>query len=151
MPGGKRMAPLSKHPLLTAVVSIVAIASQAYISPCPQSICSTVLLKSDHSWDGVKYLSYPTGDPELTVLKLVIPPHTILPWHIHPMPNAAYVISGTLSVESKNGRDHATVHAGDVLPETMNEQHRGCTGDTSAELIVFYAGAKGVPTVVRSP
>jgi len=35
--------------------------------------------------------------------------------HPHPMPNAAYVISGTLNLESKESSHHATPHAGGVL------------------------------------
>lgn len=112
----------------------------------PESTISKVLLKSDHSWDDVKYERYPSGQPELTLVKMVIPANTSLPWHVHPMPNAGYVVSGTLQVESKDGKYHETLHAGDVIPEMVNKVHRGVTGDTPVELIVFYAGVKGMPT-----
>jgi quercetin dioxygenase-like cupin family protein len=142
---------LGMHLLLPVAIGIFAIIAQAQRPPNPEDAVSTVLLKTDRSWDGVKYDSYPTGQPELTVVKFDIPPHTALPWHTHPMPNAAYVISGTLSVESEDGRHHTTLHSGDVLPEMVRAEHRGLTGDTSVELIVFYAGAKGMPTAVKAP
>lgn len=116
----------------------------------PESAVSTVLLKSDHSWDGTRYKRYPAGQPQLTMLKIVIPAHTALPWHTHPMPNAAYVISGTLNVESRDGLHKTTLHAGDVLPEMVGIAHRGTTGDTPVELIVFYAGVKGMPTAIKT-
>ena len=115
----------------------------------PESAVSTVLLKTERSWDGTLYKSYPAGQPQLTVLKIVIPAHTTLPWHIHSMPNAAYVLSGTLHVESRDGRHQTTLHAGDVLPEMVGGAHRGYTDNSPVELIVFYAGVKGMPTAEK--
>ncbi|MDR7006186.1 cupin domain-containing protein [Paraburkholderia strydomiana] len=118
--------------------------------PNSERTVSTVLLRSDHSWDGTRYKSYPAGQPQLTMLKIAIPAHTALPWHTHPMPNAAYVISGTLNVESRDGRHKKTLHAGDTLPEMVGISHRGVTGDAPVELIVFYAGVKNMPTAMKS-
>jgi hypothetical protein len=56
-----------------------------------------------------------------------------------------------LKVESKDGHHQTTLHAGDVLPEMVGTVHRGVTGDTPVELIVFYAGAKDIPTAVKAP
>jgi quercetin dioxygenase-like cupin family protein len=121
----------------------------------PRSTVSTtvskVLLQSDHSWDGKTYGPYPTGQPELTILKISIPAHTALPWHTHPVPNAGYVLSGTLHVETKDGTHQTTLHAGDVIPEMVGAVHRGRTDDAPVELVVFYAGAKGTPTAVKEP
>lgn len=116
----------------------------------PVDVVSTVLLQSDHSWDGQGYVQYPAGSPQLTILRIVIPAHTVLPWHSHPIPNAAYVISGTLRVESEDGHNAATLHAGDVLPEMVGRSHRGLTDESPVELIVFYAGAKGIPLSQKS-
>jgi quercetin dioxygenase-like cupin family protein len=102
------------------------------------------IIRTESSWDGTPYRSYPTGRPEITVLKITIPPHTVLPWHTHPMPNAGYVESGEITVEKKNG-EKKLVTEGQVLPETVGSIHRGFTGDSSAVLIVFYAGADGLP------
>ena len=61
------------------------------------------------------------------------------------MPNAAYVVSGELLVEKRDGGQTIRLVAGDVLPEMVNGVHRGVTGDAPVVLIVFYAGARGLP------
>ena len=54
-----------------------------------------ILLQTTQSWNGKPYTHYPTGQPQLTTIKLTIEPHTALPWHTHPFPNVVYVLSGT--------------------------------------------------------
>jgi len=103
------------------------------------------LMESGASWDGRPYAAYPSGAPLLTVLKITIPAHSALPWHTHPMPNAAYVLSGELTVEKKDSGEKRLLKQGDVLPEMVGEYHRGVTGDQGVELIVFYAGTRGMP------
>jgi quercetin dioxygenase-like cupin family protein len=102
------------------------------------------LLQTDKAWDGKAYEAYPKGRPQLSVLQITIPPHTTMEWHRHPVPNAAYVVSGELDVQKQ---DNKTVHfsKGQVIAETVGEWHRGVTGDQAADLLVFYAGAPGVP------
>lgn len=111
----------------------------------PLSVQTEFLLRSSASWDGLPYTTYPSGAPELTVLKITIPANTELPWHTHPMPNAAYVLSGELTVEKKQSGEKKLLTAGQALPEMVGELHRGITGNTPAVLIVFYAGTKGMP------
>jgi quercetin dioxygenase-like cupin family protein len=139
-----------KRVLLPLTIGLFVLNGYAQDKSNPESQVSTVLLKTDHSWDGVKYGSYPAGQPELTVLKISIPPHTALPWHTHPMPNAAYVLSGTLHVESKDGKHKTTLNAGDVLPEMVGTLHRGWTEESPVQLIVFYAGVKDMPTAQKA-
>ncbi|WP_299454637.1 cupin domain-containing protein [uncultured Pigmentiphaga sp.] len=103
------------------------------------------LMESSASWDGRAYEAYPPGPPLLTVLRITIPPHSALPWHTHPIPNAAYVLSGELTVEKQGTGETRWLKQGDVLPEMVGEYHRGVTGDQGVVLIVFYAGSRGVP------
>jgi quercetin dioxygenase-like cupin family protein len=130
---------LFSAPLLTSGAVLAADAPTA---------TNEVLLKSTSSWDGTPYIGYPDGAPELTTLKITIPPRTELPWHTHPMPNVAYVLSGELTVEQREGGQSKTIKAGDVLPEMVDINHRGRTGDNPVVLIVFYAGTKGMPLSV---
>jgi quercetin dioxygenase-like cupin family protein len=125
----------------------------AYTLPAVADEPSTtqVLLKSSNSWDGTPYQSYPQSAPELTVLKIAIAPHSKLPWHTHPVPNAAYVLSGELIVERKSDGKTMTVKAGEALPETVDIVHRGTTGDAGAVLIVFYAGTAGTAVTKKEP
>jgi len=137
---------------LAILLSISFCLNIAYAADAnPETTFSKVLLQTDHSWDGVKYPPYPTGQPEITVVKVHVPAHTTLPWHTHPMINAAYILSGTLYVESKDGSVHKTLKPGDVLPEMVNKVHRGYTTDQPVDLIAFYAGVPGMPTAVAAP
>jgi quercetin dioxygenase-like cupin family protein len=108
------------------------------------------LLATGTSWDGVSYKAYPTGDPELSVLKISIPAHSALAWHEHPIPNAAYILSGTLTIEKHDGTKR-TVHAGQAVAEMVDAAHRGVTGDTPVVLLAFYAGAKGIGLSKAAP
>lgn len=125
-----------------ATAHSTAPATEAAKAPAVES---RVLLKSTTSWDGTPYEAYPAGKPELTVVNIKIPANTALKWHQHPMPNAAYVASGELKVETKEGNKSIMLKPGDVLPELVGQTHRGVTGDSAVELVVFYAGTPGMP------
>lgn len=107
-----------------------------------------VLVKSDQSWNGIPYTAYPSGRPELTVLKFHIPAHTALPWHTHPIPNAGYVLSGQITIEDRDSGKKQTYAAGQAFTESVGAVHRGVTGDQPVELIVTYSGTAGTPTFV---
>lgn len=133
--------------LITAATSL----SSAYAQSAAKTVASAqreVLLQADHSWNGVPYTQYPKGRPQLTMLKLTIAPHSALPWHTHPFPNAGYVLSGTLTVHDKVSGKTKVFHQGDAFAETVNDVHRGETGDEPVVLLVTYAGTPGVPTSV---
>jgi quercetin dioxygenase-like cupin family protein len=114
-------------------------------------IKSETLLHSSSAWNGVPYEAYSKGAPEVSVLRITIPPHSKLKWHTHPMPNAAYIISGELTVEEPSGNKKRHFVAGQVVPETVNTLHRGVAGDQPVVLIVFYAGVKGMPLAESKP
>ncbi len=105
-----------------------------------------LLVQSDESWNGKRYTHYPTGQPQLTMLKLTIPPHTALPWHTHPFPNAAYILSGTLTVHDRESGKSKIFHPGEAFAESVDDVHRGESGSEPVVLIVTYAGTQGVPT-----
>ncbi|WP_297202010.1 cupin domain-containing protein [uncultured Pluralibacter sp.] len=106
------------------------------------------LLETQQSWDGAYYKAYPRGVPQLTVLKITIAPGAALAWHKHPIPSAAYIQSGELTIEKKATGEKKVYHAGEVLAETVDTIHRGTSGKEGATLIVFYAGQKGVPLAI---
>lgn len=133
----------STSALLCGIALFMAGSLQA-AQPIPQAVQVDTLLQSSSSWDGTSYTAYPNGKPELTVLKITIPAHTKLPWHTHPMPNAAYILSGELTVETKSNGQKTFLTEGQVLPEMVNIIHRGVTGAKPVSLIVFYAGTEGM-------
>ncbi|AZS52020.1 hypothetical protein DM558_15120 [Entomomonas moraniae] len=106
----------------------------------PPQTTTEVILKTTKSWDNVPYKNYPIGNPELIVMTYHIPAHSALPWHKHFVPNAAYVASGILTVEEKDGSKKVFTK-GQVVPEMVGPIHRGVTGNEPVELVVFYASS----------
>jgi quercetin dioxygenase-like cupin family protein len=107
-----------------------------------------ILLQTTQSWNGKPYTHYPTGQPQLTTIKLTIAPHTVLPWHTHPIPNAIYVLSGTLTLHDRDSGKTLVVHQGQAVGESVDDVHRGESGDEPTVLLITYAGTPGVPTSV---
>lgn len=141
-----------KNLLATAffVVSSSLIVSCDNSSNDPQSgysdkIESVTLLKTTKSWDGTTYPAYPATQPEISVLKIAVPPNSALSWHKHPIINAAYVEKGEIQIERKEDGKTQWIRKGQVLPEMVNTGHRGKTGDQGATLIVFYSGTPDIP------
>jgi hypothetical protein len=50
------------------------------------------LTVSTEAWTGQKLPAYPSGQPEISILKITIPPGQRLPMHKHPVINAAVVL-----------------------------------------------------------
>jgi quercetin dioxygenase-like cupin family protein len=107
-----------------------------------------MLLQTTQSWNGKPYTHYPTGQPQLTTIKLTIAPHTALPWHTHPFPNVVYVLSGTLTLQDKSSGKTQVVHQGQAVGESVDDIHRGESGDEPTVLLITYAGTPGVPTSI---
>jgi quercetin dioxygenase-like cupin family protein len=108
-----------------------------------------VLAKSISSWDGGVLPNYAHGQPEITILRITIPPGVQLPLHQHPVINAGVLLSGELTVVTE---DNETLHlkAGDSIVEVVNKWHSGKNeGNIPAEIIVFYAGITGKPITIN--
>lgn len=70
----------------------------------------TTLAKTSESWNGDALPKYLEGIPEVTILKIIIPPKTKLDLHKHPAINAGVILKGTLTVISdKNETDRKSV------------------------------------------
>jgi quercetin dioxygenase-like cupin family protein len=107
------------------------------------------VLQATQSWDSTPYASYPTGQPQVTVLRITIPPNTALHWHRHPIISVGYVLSGRLTLEKRDTGERTTLQAGQAVAETVQTTHRGFTTDEPVELIVFYSGQVGVPLTIN--
>jgi quercetin dioxygenase-like cupin family protein len=103
------------------------------------------LLKTTESWEGTVLPAYSQGQPEVTILKIEIPPGAQLPMHLHPVINAAVLTKGKLTVETIDGKV-LHMESGDAMAEVVNKGHLGRNeGSETAEIIVFYAGIKDQP------
>jgi quercetin dioxygenase-like cupin family protein len=95
----------------------------------------------------IEYLS--TNNPEVTMLKVIIPPGKETGWHKHTFPVFAYVIDGTLSVEFKDGKKRE-FKKGTSFAEVINTLHNGRNeGKEDLVLIATYLGEKDKPLSVK--
>jgi quercetin dioxygenase-like cupin family protein len=110
-----------------------------------KEVTSEVLAQTTMSWNGATLPAYPNGQPQITVLKITIPPKTVLQWHEHPVINAGYIVSGSLKVETTTN-EVLYLNQGDTIVEVVNTWHRGI--NETRKPVVFYAGAIGTPITV---
>ncbi|NLX13718.1 MAG: cupin domain-containing protein [Phycisphaerales bacterium] len=109
------------------------------------------LVTTTHSWDGQVLPTYPNGQPEISILRIIIPAGARLKTHLHPVINAGVLLRGQLTVVSEDGK---TLHlrAGDPIVELVQTLHYGVNqGGSPAEIIVFYAGVTGSPITLVEP
>ncbi|MEI7423183.1 MAG: cupin domain-containing protein [Prolixibacteraceae bacterium] len=101
------------------------------------------LLRTDTTSIGQK-ITYPDfAHPEVTMLKITIPPGKSTGWHKHNIPVFAYVVKGTLTVELE---DHRVIKFNEesTFAEMRNTYHNGTNReDVDLVLIAIYMGAKG--------
>lgn len=137
---------MKKKFVLAAVIGGTVLAAASAHAQKTGSAHVDVLAKSTSSWNGNPYTAYPSGQPELSVLKFTIPPNTALPWHTHPFPNAGYIISGQLTIEDKATGQKKTFTAGQAFTESVNDAHRGISGSVPTVMVITYSGSPGVGT-----
>jgi quercetin dioxygenase-like cupin family protein len=96
-------------------------------------------------------IQYPTfSDPEVQTLIVEIPPGGETGWHTHPVPAYAYVLAGTIEVESEGGAKRI-YKAGDSFAEMVNHKHDGrVVGAETARILMIVTGEKGAPFSVRT-
>ena len=141
----RRMSTRSMKTLLVVTFAISRVQKAGARENNQLAVERPILLSMSSLWDGEPYQSYPSGQPELSVLKITLTPHAQLEWHSHPIPSAAYIVSGKLTLERKRDGKKRGFSAGQAVSETVNTFHRGVAGSEPVVLIVFYAGRLGMP------
>ena len=82
------------------------------------------------------------------VLRIHIPAGVVLPWHTHPVMNAAVILRGTLELNLKDGTTKV-FRPGQAIVEVIETVHTGkAIGSEDVDVVVFYAGVVGMPTTV---
>ena len=110
-----------------------------------ESIEVEVLSKSTSMWNGQPIPPYAHGTPEISIVRVTIPPGQALPLHEHPFATAGVLLQGHLEVRTPSGQQ-AELHAGEGLIELVNLPHAGANiGDIPAVILVVYAGIQGEP------
>ena len=69
-----------------------------------KGVTVTTLVRSDRSWNGTQLPPYPSGQPEVSVLRIRIPAGVALPQHHHPVINAGVLVKGRLKVITDRGK-----------------------------------------------
>ena len=135
---------------------VCCILSVALVAGCASprydtEVRAVQLVKSTVSWNGQPLPAYQTGTPEITILKITIPPHHTLPLHKHPVINAGVLLKGELTVITESGKV-LNLKPNDPIVEVVDTWHYGRNdGDKPAEIIVFYAGSKNEPITTKKP
>lgn len=80
---------------------------------------SDILLKTTTSWDGTPYMSYPRGQPELTLMKIRIPAHTVLNWHTHQFPTPLICSAVNSQSRPENPARHACLNKATRWPKRL--------------------------------
>ncbi len=134
--------------LAACAVLMIMVTSENTQAQTVQSAHRELLLQSTSSWNGKAYTHYPSGQPQLTTIKITLAPHTALPWHTHPIPNAGYILEGQLTIHDRTSGAAHTFHKGEAFSESVDDEHRGESGDTETKVLLTYAGTPGLPTSV---
>lgn len=124
----------------------VAVAEEAY----KPVVKVQPLLKTTTTTSGDP-IHYPDiDDPEVQSLIVEIPAGGETGWHTHPVPAYAYILSGSIEVESEGGAKRL-FKAGDSFAEMVNRKHDGrVVGDDPVRILMIVTGEKGKPFSVRT-
>jgi len=134
--------------LLAALVFFAALSGPAFALDNPGIEVET-LVQGNASWDGTLLPAYPDGQPQITILRIGIPPGTTLPLHKHPVINAGVLVRGELTVVTEQD-ETLRLKAGDPIIEVVDKWHYGKNeGAETAEIIVFYVGTADLPLTVK--
>lgn len=123
--------------LMLALLSAVALA-QAY--PAQDLLATSTTVVGEP-------IRYPAGPARITASIVTVKPGADTPFHRHPAPLVAYILSGELTVDyGEHGR--RIYRKGDALVEAMDVRHRGMNfGTETVSLFAVYIGAEGTANV----
>lgn len=111
----------------------------------------TPLLRTTTTVAGQAIVYPTTENPEVTAVKVVIPPGAETGWHRHPWPCFGYILSGELTLEME-GRDPVQLKGGEALVESVNVMHNGKNmGTEPVTLVMFVTGEKNQAFTVKDP
>ena len=125
--------------LIFTFLFLIFYAQQTLLAGEPQA---KTLLKTTASWNGGSF-SYPQGKAEVTIVKIRLDEGESAPLHCHTVPNAAYILDGTLQVKLQTG-ESKVFKKGQSMMEVSRTLHKGKAMGGAVEILVFYAGATGV-------
>jgi len=98
-------------------------------------------------------LEYPsTPNPVISSNVVTIPPGTVTPWMIHPVPAYLYILEGVLTVECAADGSLHKFSAGQAFLQSRTHWHRGRNdGTTPVRFLGVFVGSKDVQVIVHPP
>ena len=136
-------------PLAVLLALALPASAREEVSEYNHAVRTTPLLRTSTDVAGTP-LAYPIGAPaEVSGLLVELPPGAETGWHRHTVPCFAYILSGEIAVEQKDGPTR-TFRAGDAFAELVGVDHNGRTvGAEPVRLVFFAAGVQGNPFTVK--
>ena len=127
-------------PILTGLALLAASSAEAR----PPGARVETLLQTEETVLG-QPIVYPEGMAQVTAAIVTVPPGAVLAPHLHAVPLLAYVLQGHLVVDY-GSEGEIEYGPGEAFVEAMDWPHQGRNGGRGVvRLLVFYAGAVGVP------
>ena len=109
----------------------------------------TIIIKSTSSHEGIQLPAYNKGQPEIVILKNVVPPGKVIPSHTHTVIAVGLILSGELTViDDDNNR--VVLKEGDALIEAVGKYYSAVNeGTEPAVILAFFASIEGEPLIVN--
>ncbi len=121
---------------------IVSCSQKKDTSQTVEPVVVETLISTTKSWNGDSF-QYPKGSAQMTLQKIIAQPGFKTPLHFHPQPGIVYLIRGTLSCATSDGKS-LVVGPGDSFASPQKTAHY-CenTGKKEALIFVTSAGVEG--------
>jgi quercetin dioxygenase-like cupin family protein len=101
------------------------------------------LLQSEVNSMGQKIIYPEVKDAKVTIKKITFPPGETTGWHKHEIPVFSYIIKGTLTVETEDGKV-MQYKENTCFSESYNIYHKGTNKEnTDLVVIAIYLGGDG--------
>jgi quercetin dioxygenase-like cupin family protein len=131
-------------------VTVQTLASSNQLESLGPGVTVQTLTRSDRSWNGVLLPPLSAAQPEVQVLKMIIPPGVALKLHQHPVIHAGVLLQGRLRLETKDGATQL-LEPGQAVIEVVNNAHRSVSlGPDLAVLIIVFVGPLGQAVTLAS-
>ena len=154
----KKNVLLKKWKMLTIILGVLSIIAWRYVQAADPKIgrgtqASFVDVSTDTKTIAGEPLEYPsTPNPVIFSNVVTIPPGTVTPWMVHPVPAYVYILEGTLTVEFGADGSLHKFNAGQAFLQARTHWHRGRNdGTTPVRFLGVFVGSKDVPVILHPP
>lgn len=133
-----------RRSILWALGALLVITSAQAEESYKPSVKVKRILETTTTTSGAPVRYPQTDEPLVQSLIVEIPPGGETGWHLHPVPAYAYILAGTIEVESE-GQGTRIFKAGDSFAEMVDHRHNGrVVGDETVRILMIVTGQKGI-------